>query len=176
MKYPNNLLLLVFFCIAAFAGCGSNNPSKIDEDTPNRNDSGMQLQSMETTDIISTDYTVSTDVLPGDENPKEQYVEKQLGDRFRVQNVRPGTDQTIDSFTVTVIVLVFKKDEAAYDKLFEKHRLAIRESVENVLQASTSEERTQVSLRTIKQRILKTINDVIGQPYVRGVIATSETK
>ena len=130
-----------------------------------------QLNDLNTADLIgNTDYEVPPNVLPSGEKTKEEYVEKSLGDKFQVQNMRPGPDQTIDTFTVNVVVLVFKKDETAYDKLFEKHNFAIREAVENVLKSSTMEERNQVSLRTIKQRIMKAINDVIREPYIRGVI------
>ena len=141
---------------------------------PGPNQVRDQLRNLDQSEIIGNTegFTVPPAVLPEGEATRAEYVEKELGEKFRVQNIRPGTDQTIDSFTVTVIAQVLKKDETAYDKLFEKHKFAIRESVENVLRASTLEERTQVSLRTIKQRILKAINDVIGQPYVRGVICT----
>ncbi len=137
---------------------------------PSPTDVQGQLANIPTQTLIEGEpYVVSPNVLPS-ENKKEEYVEKELGEKFRVQSIRPGTGQTIDSFTVTVIVNVFKKDETAYNTLFEKNKFAVREAVENVLFASTLEDRTQVALGTIKQKIMKAINDVLGEPYVRSVI------
>ncbi len=49
-------------------------------------------------------------------------------------------------------------------------KFAIRQAVEEVLQVSTLDDRQQATLSTIKQRIMKAINEVIGEPYIRDVI------
>ncbi len=137
---------------------------------PKPGETAAILSNLPTEQIIDGEIIpVSPAPVPG-EHPKETYAEKPLGDKFTVQNTRPGPEQAIDSFTVTVIVNVLEKDATKYDTLFEKKKFAIRQAVETVLQASTLDERNQVGYSTIKMRIMKEINNVLGVPYVRSVI------
>ncbi len=137
---------------------------------PSPADTQNALKILETRQIVEGDLTFPPEAPPDPNAKKEEYVEKELGEKFSVQSIRPTAEQAIDTFTVTVVVRVFKKDATAYDKLFESKKFSIRQAVEEVLRASTLEERKQVTLITIKQRIMKVINEVLGEPYVRDVI------
>jgi flagellar basal body-associated protein FliL len=123
-------------------------------------------------EISDIGYNVDTGVVPDGEISKEPTVEKPIGEKIRVQDIRKGPDQTIDAFTVTIHVQVYKKDESAFDKLNTERQNAIRDAVTEVLRGTTLEERSEVSLQIIRRKIMKRINEVLGTPYVRGVLCT----
>ncbi|MDR2116968.1 MAG: hypothetical protein LBP87_11380 [Planctomycetaceae bacterium] len=116
-------------------------------------------------------YQTQIEVVPSDIK-RELLLEKPLGDKFKVQSIRPGPEQITDVFTVTIIVQILKKDEAAYEKLYGERQNAIRDAVTVVLRATSLEDRNQVSLATIRQNVKKAINDVLGISYVQGVLCT----
>ncbi|MGL4594904.1 MAG: hypothetical protein ACRCUY_09275 [Thermoguttaceae bacterium] len=109
------------------------------------------------------------------EKAKEETVEKPLGEKFRIQDFRGGSTDELEGLSVTVHVSIFKKDETAFDKLYEKKQMAVRDAVTQVLRSSSREDRTQVNLMTIKNKVQKAVNEVLGTPYVRGVICTDLT-
>ncbi|MDR1141481.1 MAG: hypothetical protein LBL62_07300 [Planctomycetaceae bacterium] len=114
-------------------------------------------------------YKVPTDVVPSDLQ-KEPLVEKPLGDKFKVQSVRQGTEQITDVFTATIVLQVLKKDEVAYDKLYAERQNAIRDAVAVVLRSSSLEDRNQPALPVIRRNVQKAVNEVLGISYIRGVL------
>lgn len=123
-------------------------------------------------DIAGVDYKADPNVVPEGENTKEELIEKPLGEKFRVQDVRKGPEQTIDSFAVTMHVQIFEKDDTTFTELYTKKEFAIRDAVTEVLRGTTLEERGEVLLQTIRRKVMKRINEVLGIPYIRGVICT----
>jgi flagellar basal body-associated protein FliL len=117
-------------------------------------------------------YTIPAEGVPIADLQKAPTVEKPLGDKFKVQSIRQGTEQITDVFTVTIIVQILKKDETAYDKLYTERQNAIRDAVTVVLRGSSLEDRNQVSLTTIRRSVKKAINEVLGISYVQGVLCT----
>ncbi|MDR0869783.1 MAG: flagellar basal body-associated FliL family protein [Planctomycetaceae bacterium] len=122
--------------------------------------------------IAGVPIEVDPNVLPEGEMKKEELVEKPLGEKFQVQDVRKGAEQTIDSFTVTIHVQVFKKDDYKFTELYTKKEFEIRDAVTEVLRGTTVDERSEVSLQTIRRKVMKRVNEVLGIPYIRGVLCT----
>jgi flagellar basal body-associated protein FliL len=115
-------------------------------------------------------YVIPAEGAPTADLQKALKVEKPLGEKFKVQSIRQGAEQMTDQLTVTIIVEVLKKDEAAYDKLYAERQYAIRDAVTVVLRNSSLEERNQTSLITIRRSVKKAINDVLGISYVQSVL------
>ncbi|MDR0337371.1 MAG: hypothetical protein LBI18_09800 [Planctomycetaceae bacterium] len=123
-------------------------------------------------EVLNNDdiYQVPTEVAPIPDLQKEPLVEKILGDKFKVQSIRQGTEQITDVFTVTIVVQILKKDEIAYDKLYAERQNAIRDAVTIVLRASSLDNRNQPFMVAIRRDVQKAVNEVLGISYVRGVL------
>jgi flagellar basal body-associated protein FliL len=117
-------------------------------------------------------YGFQKDVVPMTDLQKAPIVEKPLGEKFKVQSIRQGSEQITDVFTVTIVVQILKKDETAYDKLYAERQNAIRDAVTVVLRSSSLEDRNQTPLTTIRRSVKKAVNEVLGISYVQGVLCT----
>jgi hypothetical protein len=137
---------------------------------PSREQIKRELYDMNKVLLPPDTYTVSTEVNPVPDLNREQLLEKPLGDKFKVQSIRQGPEQITDVFTITLVVQILKKDEAAYDKIFAERQNAIRDVVTVVLRGSSLDERNQISLATIRGKVKKAINDELGISYVKGVL------
>lgn len=120
--------------------------------------------------VINTDTYLPTEVAVASDLRKEPLVEKQIGEKFKVQSIREGPEQITDVFSVTIWVQVLKKDEAAYDKLYAERQNAIRDAITIVLRASSLEDRNQVSLIAIRRNVKKAINEKLGISYIQDVL------
>jgi hypothetical protein len=129
----------------------------------------------EITDIKGTvidkeSYVVSTEIAPDPDLRRIPLVEKPLGDKFKVQSVRPGPEQIVDVFTVTIRVQVAKKEETAFDRIYAEREFAIRDAVIVVLRSSTLDDRNQMSSTNIRRSVQKAVNEVLGIAYIKGVL------
>ncbi|MDR2705115.1 MAG: hypothetical protein LBC02_04980 [Planctomycetaceae bacterium] len=122
--------------------------------------------------VKDEDIYIQTDVVPMTDLQKAPIMEKPVGEKFKVQSIRQGSEQITDVFTVTIVVQILKKDEVAYDKIYAERQHAVRDAVTVVLRSSSLEDRNQTSLTTIRRSVKKAINDVLGISYVQGVLCT----
>ncbi|MDR0608905.1 MAG: hypothetical protein LBG58_02250 [Planctomycetaceae bacterium] len=122
--------------------------------------------------LNNDDIYIPTEPVATTDLQKAPIVEKPLGEKFKVQSIRQGSEQITDVFTVTIIVQIQKKDETAYDKIYAERQNAIRDAVTIVLRASSLDDRNQVSLEAIRRKVKKAINEVLGISYVQGVLCT----
>lgn len=116
------------------------------------------------------DYTAPGSPIP-DSKPID-LVEKELGERFNIEDLSPDAQGTISTFGVKVVVAVEKKDETKFDELYAQKTNAIRADVGAVLRASTLTERSQETLGTIRNKLRVKINERLGANYVKEVICT----
>ncbi len=118
------------------------------------------------------EFEAPVNVAPNADLKSAELIEKELGDKFQIQDLRPNGAGETDLFSVKVTLRVDKKDEVKYDKLYEQRKNTIRGLVTAVLRASTLDERRQETLTTIRQKIQNKINDELGSNYVKDVVCT----
>ena len=105
-----------------------------------------------------------------DEGEDVRMVERQIGDTFKIRNVR---DYGHENFSLIMYVTIRKEDERAFDRQYEQARIELIDRVTAVLYASTTEERE--AMTAIKERVEQTINEVLGTPWVQQVLFTEIT-
>jgi hypothetical protein len=98
-------------------------------------------------------------------------LERQIneGKAIKVQWTRG--DQ-IETFSLVMGVRIRKKDERKYDDQYEKCKNTIKDRVERMLSATSSDDRIELGYTAIKAKAKKTINEVLGIPYIQEVLIT----
>ncbi|MDR1925563.1 MAG: flagellar basal body-associated FliL family protein [Planctomycetaceae bacterium] len=100
------------------------------------------------------------------------WVEKSLGDQFKLQ-VRNRTNPALyDSTNIKITVRVDGKDSSKFDKIFATRSEKIRDLTYTVLREATPEEMDAPTMLSIKQKIMKRINEELRYPYVKEVLCT----
>jgi len=105
--------------------------------------------------------------------PGARLVEKQIGPG--PISVRIPRGDMNETFTLTMHVTVREREQWRFDAEYERRMHQIIASVENVMRAATSEERTEVGHAGIRERSRRVINDVLGTPFVNDVFLTNVT-
>lgn len=106
------------------------------------------------------------------ETPPMELVEKDLGDKFQVQELSTQRPGETDLFSVSITLLVDKKSEAEFDKIYATRTKTVRGAIQTILRASTLEERRQDSLGSIKQKIVRQVNEKLGGNFIKDVVCT----
>ena len=108
-------------------------------------------------------------VPPGVGMP-ERMVEKTIGDKAFKVKVPSGEGSITHSMVVHVKIR--NKDVMSFDRRYEACKTEIEDHIATILRASTVEERMEASLTTIKEKMKRAINGVLGTPWVVGILVT----
>jgi hypothetical protein len=116
---------------------------------------------------------VVTFVVNGEVPPQDGAVEKPTFERslnngksFKIRTLR---GEELETFFVTVAVQIQKADGLRFDKRYDVCKIEIIDRITTVLSASTDLERQEAGLITIKEKIKRALNDVLGTPWVQQV-------
>ena len=113
---------------------------------------------------------VSGEAPPSQEQPSERMVKKTIGDNaFKV--AVPEGDSKV-TLSILVHVQIRAEDERAFNRQYELFKHAIEDRIITILKASTTEERMEATLTAIKEKIKRTVNGVLGTPWVVKVLVT----
>ena len=85
------------------------------------------------------------------------------GSPFTVKGPRNDANET---FTVRIVVQVRRADERNFNRQYEARMFEIHDRINDILDGSTIEQRQEAGLTTIKERLRRGINEVIGPPLV----------
>jgi len=109
-------------------------------------------------------------IVPPNMGKGEDLVEKAISEKvFTVKNVRNELNET---FSVDIRVGIRQADEKKFNQRYEKCMYEIRDRVTAILNASSDEDRMEAALTTIKEKIKRAINEVLGSPLVQRVYCT----
>ena len=101
---------------------------------------------------------------------REEDFDEILISQITVRNVVDGMNER---FSLTMNVTVRRGREARlFERAFERRIARIIDRVETIMRQSTYEERREADLTTIKERSKRAINEVLGTPWVQGVLIT----
>ena len=92
-----------------------------------------------------------------------------IGDKntFRLTNVQ---DDETAMFSLTMSVQIRKADERKFEARYKQCSSEVIDEVTKILTASPPAERTEPQFTTIKERTKRTINEVLGTPWVQEVL------
>ncbi|MDR3183051.1 MAG: hypothetical protein LBT89_09070, partial [Planctomycetaceae bacterium] len=109
--------------------------------------------------------------LPPSIGKREVMIEKPINESkpFKVKQTKADSEST-ETFTVTINGKIRKKDERAFDKRYAECLFEINDAVTTVLQGATPDDRQQVGFTSIKEKVKKAINDVLGTPYIQEIL------
>jgi general secretion pathway protein G len=98
-------------------------------------------------------------------------VEKSVNDEkpFKIRTVR-GDD--FDSLSAVVHFVIRKTDEARFDRRYKERKTEIIDRIYVILNASNTEERREPTHATIKARMRRAVNEVLGDSLVWEVLFT----
>ncbi len=97
---------------------------------------------------------------------------------FKIQQTNPEVPGGQLTFTASVSLVIDKKDEKAFDKLFADKALIVRQEIEIILRNSKPAERRESTVGTIRRKLLVKVNEVLdpNKKYVRDVLCTDVTE
>ena len=108
--------------------------------------------------------------VPPDIGKKEKTVERTIGEKAFKVKVPEGENQV--TFSTSVHVQIRDKDGKAFDRRYPEVMHEVEDTINIVLKGSTSDERMEAATTTIKEKIKKEINRVLGTPWVLQVFCT----
>jgi hypothetical protein len=109
-------------------------------------------------------------MVPPEIVKKDPMVEKSLREQpFKIKDVNQETNVTL---IVTVAVKIRKADERQFDKRYPACTSEVLDRITTIFVASTDDERHEVGLTGIKEKIKRGINEVLGMPWVQEVFCT----
>lgn len=98
----------------------------------------------------------------------EKMVERPIKEgAFTVKSIRNEANET---FSVVIRVKIRDADAKKFDKRYEACTYEIIDSVTTILDASTSDERMEAARTTIKEKVKRAVNEVLGTPWVQAVL------
>ena len=105
---------------------------------------------------------------------QESIIEKQIGDgkSFKVKTIR---NEATETFSVTIHVTIQKANAKQFENRYKACEIEITDRVTAILHASSPAERMESGLLTIKEKIKRSINDVLGTPWVLNVLCSNIT-
>ena len=105
---------------------------------------------------------------PPDVAPSQPIVERPIneGKPITVKNVQGDSSVT---FKVKVDVAVLIVDSSKFDKQYLARTAQIIDRASGILRATTSEERQEAGLTTIKEKLKRGFNEALGTPWVQYV-------
>ena len=77
-----------------------------------------------------------------------------------------------EELSVTIYFAIRKTDERWFDRRYKEHEQEIFDKIATILRASSPEERLEGGLSAIKERISRTVNEILGDPIVWQVFFT----
>jgi len=118
--------------------------------------------------VRSVDNFGNVPGVPPNVRPAERMNEIQIGTRttFNIRNVR---DDANEVFSLIMHVSVRQRDARQFERRFGECENEVIDRVTAILSASTTEERREAGHTAIKERVRRTINDVLGTPWVQQV-------
>ena len=101
-------------------------------------------------------------------------VEIPIGDSstFVVTNVR---DDMTETFSLTMYVQVQQRDSRHFERRFEQSKIEVIDRITAILHDSSMDERRESGLIIIKERVKRTINEVLGTPWVQQIFFSDIT-
>ena len=116
---------------------------------------------------IGDDYG-QTEGLTGDPIPSKPTVSLQIGEKntFKFSDTRDGNNEV---FSFQLYVNVEKADEYKYTTQYNNRSIEIIDAIASAMRATTQTEREEAGYTAIKEKIKRTINDILPVPYVRRV-------
>ena len=108
--------------------------------------------------------------VPSGVSMPERMVKKTIGDK--ALEVKFPLDKNNITLSMFVHVQVRDRDVMSFDKRYKECNTEIEDHIVIILSASTVEERMEASLTTIKEKMKRAINEVLGTPWVTGVLVT----
>jgi len=130
---------------------------------------------------VSCLFCLALPLLSGCGNKNEEneervtrMVERPIGNKntFVITDVRGDVNET---FSLTMHVVVQQRELRHFERRFEQCEIELIDRVTVVLRASTTEERMEAANIAIRERVKRTINDVLGTPWVLEVLFTEIT-
>jgi len=101
----------------------------------------------------------------------ETFIEKSISEKiFTVKSPRNEANET---FSVEIRIGIRPADEKKFNQRYEKCMYEIQDRVMTILKASTTEDRMEAAFTTIKGKVKKAINEVLGHPWVQNVYCTN---
>jgi len=112
-------------------------------------------------------------LFPAPPHP-DRMVEKPVGSRntFNIRNVRDGGTET---FSLVMRISIRETDERAFARRYAQVENEIIDRITAILSASTTTERIETGHTTIKERVRRAMNEVLGTPWVNQVFFTEIT-
>ena len=109
-------------------------------------------------------------IVPEDIGKGEKTVERTIGEKaFKVKV--PDKENQV-TFSVAIHFKIRAKDAPAFDKRYLECVHEVEDRIYIVLKGSTPEERMEAATTTIKEKIKKEVNRVLGTPWVLQVLCT----
>ena len=88
------------------------------------------------------------------------------GEKFTVTNVRGGENET---FSLSLWVQVRRRNALDFERAHQRQMNEVIDRITTILSATTTQERSEIGYYTIKAKVQKGINDVLGTPWVQQV-------
>jgi len=113
----------------------------------------------------------STDMVPPNIVSKEDLEERPIneGKAFKVTQ---AVDDQVENFSLVMHVRVRPKEGKKFDTRYEKCKVTIKDRIESMLAASSTDDRKEVGSTAIKAKAKKIINEELGVPYVQEVLVS----
>ena len=121
--------------------------------------------------VIDGEYN-KTPGPPGDPIKAADQETIQIGDQNTFKFSETRRDGT-ETFSLHLYVSVLKTDKRKFDPQYALCMIEVIDRVSAELRVSTTEERKEAGNTAIKARVKKTINDVLGSPWVQQVFFTN---
>jgi hypothetical protein len=97
-------------------------------------------------------------------------VDRQLNEsHFKIKTVRNGA---VETFSMGLHVKIRKADAAKFDKRYKECTNEVIDQVTIVLMASSVEERKEPTLTSLKEKVKRAVNEVLGTPWIQDVLCS----
>ena len=100
---------------------------------------------------------------------REPMVERSLNEG-RLIKIKSPQGEVQETFSVSVALKIRKVDAGKFDKRYSDCTSEILDCVRSILFASTEKERKEANLASIKEKMKREINFVLGAPWVQAVL------
>ena len=124
--------------------------------------------------VVEGNGPIIPNVLPRGERRNPDDLEKPFGkpegEKFQVQDVDRIDPSKMSGFSCSVWVVIKKSDEKAFDKIYETNVRRIESLIQTILRESSSEERAEPSLLTIRNRIKRRAGEGLDIPFIIDIL------
>jgi hypothetical protein len=111
----------------------------------------------------------NSNLVPPSIGETEKTVERPLKEAtpFKVKNLRGDTNEL---FSIVLSIKIREADATKFDKRYAVCTNEVIDRVVTILGATTTEERSEATYTTIKEKVKRGINEVLGTPWVLSVL------